>query len=189
MPRGSSRSSRRSGPRRKLIWARNSFEVVLNAAVPPALAAPSRVDLLARVEASIGASLVGSTVVRTRGILVPFSFGTSDAIAWRVTAYVGDNNDIARAPNANDNAFDQLSENRDFFLFEPGMVPANAAAASTAEFVSGTDPMARIIDVRSSRKLEEVNQTVILDFSAAGLGVGAEAFQMYVDLSTLVMLP
>lgn len=185
MPR---RSFRRrfsvSKPRRKLIWARNAFEAQVNFDAPPALAAPTRVDILNRVEASIGASLVGATVMRTRGLLLPIAQDATENAVVRATMYVGDNNDVDRGPNANDNSYDGLSENRDFFFFEPFIV-----LNGTFPQADGNPGAGRLIDVKSRRKVEEVNQTVIFDLSASGLGLAAGAVTFWADFSTLIALP
>lgn len=100
--------------------------------------------------------------------------------------YVGNNNEVTRGPNANDNAFDNLSQNKDYFLFEPFLVDNSNVDAQTG----GTDTYSRIIDVKSSRKIEELNQTVILDASAMSpnaVDAGSLAFNF--DLSLLLMLP
>lgn len=157
------------------------------ASIAPALAAPTRFDPLQSFEDSLGASLVGSTIVRTRGYITIFNGdqAAGDVFSLRVTAYIGNNNEVQRGPNANDNAFDELSEGKDYFLFEP-FVSLDLAQVQ----VHGTDPMTRMIDVKSSRKIEELNQTVVLDVSAGGVANPAvENIGFALDLSMLLMLP
>ncbi len=180
--------TRSARPRRKLVWARISGSQAVAVAAAPALAAPTRTDALLEFEQSLGASTVGATVVRTRGYI---SLSDPDRVAAviaaaRVTMYVGNNNEVTRGPNANDNAFDNLSQNKDYFLFEPFLVDNSNVDAQTG----GTDTYSRIIDVKSSRKIEELNQTVILDASAMSpnaVDAGSLAFNF--DLSLLLMLP
>lgn len=195
MPRRSF-SRRRARPRRKLVWARSRGTLSVPLAIPPALDAPARLDLLLEFEQSLGSSVVGTTLVRTRGYMGCFD---TDALAEnidariRATCYIGNNNEIQRGPNANDNAFDNLSENKDYFLFEP----FSPAKRTTAGDTVGLHPYAggplesRMIDVKSSRKIEELNQTVILDVSAESTNNNAEnsiiAFNF--DLSLLLALP
>lgn len=106
-------------------------------------------------------------------------------IAFRATVYVGNNNEVQRGPDANDNTFDDLSENKDFFLFEPFLLPERTAVET-----HGTDTIARMIDVKSSRKIEELNQTLILDVSADSPNLASTSNTgFHYDLSMLLMLP
>lgn len=114
----------------------------------------------------------------------------------RATAYVGNNNEIQRGPNANDNSFDNLSENKDYFIFEPfhtAFVPDQGGTDVTPGLFpfQGTPLEARMIDVKSSRKIEELNQTVILDVSGESANnIDAGAIVGFVfDLSLLLALP
>lgn len=165
------------------MWARQVLQLTTNADIAPALATPARADVLAGFEASYGASPIGATVVRCRGQMLQIDSATGDIIHTRLTMYVGDNNDVQRGPNANDNSFDQLSENRDFFFFEPFIFGTTGGTV-------GTDQLGRSLDVRSSRKLEELNQTLVLDYSAAGVNNPAIVpVIMNLDISLLLMLP
>lgn len=177
-----------SRPRRKLVWARIVASGTAPIAITPALATPARLDGLLNFEQSLGASTVGVTVRRTRGYFVAYDVdqAAGEIEQCRFTAYVGDNNDIDDPANANDSSFDDLSENRDFYLFEPFVLPPpNAASPAGQSDISG-----RLIDNRSSRKLEELNQTIIYDvsaFSPNAAAVGAVGFTF--DLSMLLALP
>lgn len=188
MPRRfSRRSNRRTSPRRKLVWARTPFSGQVTAAAAPATAAPTSIDALSVFETSLGASPIGATVVRTRGVFQVSSAGANtEVIQVRLTAHIADNNYIDRGPNANDNAFDQLSMNRDFFIYEPFLVVGDN---QTPDF-AGSDSTSRLIDVKSSRKIEELNQTMVLEvhaFQPAGTEVVALSFTG--DFSMLLMLP
>lgn len=122
-------------------------------------------------------------MVRIRGQALHIDPAAGDIIHSRLTVYVGDNNDVQRGPNANDNSFDSLSENRDYFVFEPFI-------AGTTGGTIGTDQLGRAIDVRSSRKLEELNQTLVIDWSTVGVQNPANVTSIvHVDLSILLMLP
>lgn len=102
----------------------------------------------------------------------------------RAGLYIGDANDIVRGPNANDNAFDTNSVGKDYFGFEPFFAPGSQASDNV---VSGSDPVARMIDIRAMRKLEEVSQRLVLDISSTSAVVQTSAFSA--DLSVLIMLP
>ena len=181
--------SRGTGSRRKLVWVRAHDTLSVAAAIAPALAVPTRVDLLSAFEASLGASPIGATVVRTRGYMQVSDVDpiANANIAFRACAYVGNNNEVQRGPDANDNAFDDLSENKDYFLFEPFfLAPTDADSVA----VNGTDPASRMIDVKSSRKIEELNQTIILDVSADSSNLAVTSNTAFAfDLSLLLMLP
>lgn len=174
-------------PRRKLVWARRTVSGTVVADAAPSVEQPIRLDFLDLFEQSLGASTIGATVVRTRGVFAVGTAGANDAIInIRLTAYVGDNNDVQRGPNANDNSFDLLSQNRDFFIFEPFLVVGDAFFTDIAP----SDPTSRMIDVKSSRKIEELNQTVVMDISAFSPdATTAQAVTFHGDLSMLLMLP
>lgn len=192
MPRRMSvrRSFRRGrGPRRKLVWAR----IVASGAAPfgaaPALEEPARLDGLLNFEQSLGASTVGVTVRRTRGYFVCYDTDQDPAAIEQVrfTAYVGDNNDIDDPANNNDNSFDSLSENRDFYLFEPFVLPPPADVNAGRGL---SDTQGRLIDNRSSRKIEELNQTIVYDISGfSPNSAAAGTFGFTFDLSMLLALP
>lgn len=170
------------------MWARINGAVTVAVAIAPALAAPTRFDALLEFEQSLGSSTVGATIVRTRGYFSWADTGRVENVITqcRATMYVGNNNEVTRGPNANDNAFDDLSANKDFFLFEPHLIDAPEADTQTG----GDDTHGRLIDVKSSRKIEELNQTVILDFSAqTPNGVAVANVGCVFDLSMLLMFP
>lgn len=181
--------SRGRGARRKLVWVRAHDSLTVAAAIAPALAVPTRVDLLSAFEASLGASPIGATVVRTRGYMAVSDTDpvANAVIAFRATAYVGNNNEVQRGPDTNDNSFDQLSENKDYFLFEPFLLDASGTSTT---YTGGSDPVSRMVDIKSSRKIEELNQTLILDVSADSPNLAATSnTAFHFDLSLLLMLP
>lgn len=180
MPR---RSLRRAGPRRKLVWARTQNSFTLSSVALPALSAPVRHDALAQFVQAYGASLIGTTVVRVRGILNATGNG---AVAQSVTiaAYIGDANDIVRGPNANDNYYDSNSRGKDYFMVEPFFIPPTTA--STVLFPNETQ--GRVVDVKAMRKLDEVSQRLVIDASPiSGALQNNNTFNL--DLSILLMLP
>lgn len=144
----------------------------------PVLLAPVRFDALGQFEASLGASVIGTTVVRTRGYIA-CGPSAAEAVAIRATAYVGEDADFP--VGVNDNAFGELAQNRDYFLYEPFVVTPTETAAST-------DVSKRLIDVKSSRKIEELNQTIFLELSGL-TETATDQSLVQVDLSMLLMLP
>lgn len=172
------------GTSRQLVWARRSGGFAVTAAAAPAFAAPVRDDVLASLVQAHGASLLGSTIVRVRGLMAitaPPATGTAGLTA---AMYIGDANDVVRGPNANDNYYDSNSTGKDYFLIEPFLAPVQVAAT---EPLDGSVVISRLIDSKSSRKLEEVSQRLILDVSAFSNNAGTVGFN--IDLSVLVMLP
>lgn len=179
-------SRRRSGPKRKLVWARQQFGIAVATAILPAVSAPVRIDALDEFVQAYGASMIGATVVRIRGILaVTNDNATVNQTSGTFTAYIGDANDIVRGPNANDNYYDSNSRGKDYFCVEPFIGPSNLASQ---DGLLGSDVCARVIDVRAQRKLEEVSQRLIFDISAVGPNA-VNNFAMAGDLSILLMLP
>lgn len=184
MPRRS--LNRRTGPRRKLVWARQQFGVGVATAILPAVNAPVRIDALDEFVTAYGASMIGATVVRIRGILGTSSDNaTVNQTSATFTAYIGDANDVIRGPNANDNYYDSNSRGKDYFAVEPFIGPSNLPAQ---DGMLGSDVCARVIDVRAMRKLEEVSQRLIFDISAVGPNT-VNQFSCFGDLSILLMLP
>lgn len=183
MPRRSFRGRPRvSRPRRKLVWARFAAInlTVAGNPVAEATATPVVLDALLPFEQSLGASTIGVTVVRTRGVI---SFGPSAAepIQLRATLHVDDNADFGTEVDGDDNAFSTVSQNRDYFMFEPFV-------AYPTETPNTSDVTRRLIDVKSSRKVEELNQTV--KFTLSGITETATDISIaQVDLSLLLMLP
>lgn len=135
---------------------------------------------------------MGITVKRIRGYFC--AFDTSRTLGnieqLRFTAYVGDNNDIDRGVNVNDSSFDQLSENRDFFLYEPFLIAPVATGTTVSTSEAPHELIGRRIDNRSSRKIEELNETLIFDVSAFSPNAGtADTVGFTFDLSILLALP
>lgn len=174
-------------PRRKMVWARTQGTLTIPVGAA-ALLAPARTDALLEFEQSLGASTVGATVVRTRGycVAVDEDAAAGESVRLRVTMYVGNNNEVTRGPDAGDNAFDLASQNKDYFFMEPFHITSPGTQAA----VGGADPHSRMIDVKSSRKIEELNQTVILDGSGQAIALAANInVAVAFDLSMLLMLP
>lgn len=181
--RHTSRNRGNRGPRRKLVWTRFSTAQTVSTAASPGFNAPARIDVLGPFETQYGAQLLGATVMRTRGYLGISGLSTTSIQFVRFCMYVGNANDIVRGPNANDNAFDVNSAWKDYMLVEPFISPNSAVNG-----IQTSDVFIRTIDNRSKRKLEELDQSLILDVSGRS-GAAADSFTFVADLSVLVALP
>lgn len=186
MPARSSRGRR--GPRRKLVWAR--FTAGQNFAVPAAaggnFGTPQPFDVLSNFKTVLGASPVGVTIARIRGIIAcPTSTTTGAIPAMRFTMHVGDPRDVS-APIANDNSFANEAAYDDYMLFEP-MLTYQSSAGPAGSVVASSDVGGRLIDVKAMRRLQELDQTLI--FKVSGNSSVATTVTYWADLSVLLMLP
>lgn len=168
-----SQRRRRSGtlPRRKLVWARTSTETTFATAAP---FTPFQADLLAGFVARYGADPVGCTVARIRGYLQVTSTVTLTPVV--VGIRTGTEGEVA-ATDFNPMA---AGEYNDWMAYEPLL----AGLAAREPF---GDVGARMVDIKSMRKLEELDETLFLyagtDLAAAG------TVQLAFNLSVLLMLP
>lgn len=169
------------------MWARAVNPVL---AVPygaaGAVVSPLRQDLLQPFEADYGADLLGSTIMRVRGIAGISSLdGTAvnDSVLVQLTMFIGTENQILRGPDANDSSFSAVSNEIDYFAFEPFHVRNSATRLITG------DVQSRLIDVKSHRKLQELNQSLVLDIAAAASSVAVGTVSFFFDFSVLVALP
>lgn len=134
---------------------------------------PFQLDLMTGFNARYGADLVGFSVVRTRGIIRCDSdvVGTPVVVAARVGAE-GEVASTEYNPMTN-------GEYLDWFLYEPFLCSGTG--------VDDSDVTARVIDVKSARKLDELDQTVFL---YAGSDTAAAAtVNLRFNLSMLLMQP
>lgn len=179
------RRTRRPVGRRKTIWARASGVMVNTSLIFPLLQIPTQVDLLAPFEAAYGAQLLGCTISRIRGNLVNVQATNALLLQERVTFHVTDQNDTVRPLTGGDNAYDVAAGSLDYFGFYPLVAPLDSA--TTTALVPGTEPCSLMIDIRSSRKITELNQSLVMRLSTKA----AQALQCSVayDLSILVTLP
>ena len=99
----------------------------------------------------------------------------------RAVMWIGDSNDAVRAPNANDNPFDDISSSKDFF----GVYPLLTSSVVEEQLMPITGAM---VDVKSSRKLEELNQVLLVDIGAKSTA-GVSNVTVAYDLSVLIALP
>jgi len=182
--RRTSSARRPTTQRRKLVWARLSQVATVTTGVPPALNTPARSSPLAGFETSYGAQLVGATIMRVRGAIA-IAGQPTEGVHLRACMFIGDEIDIVRGATNADNAFDAVSASRDYFMMEPFY--ANTAAAAT--LTAGSELHGRLIDIKSHRKLDELNQSLVYDISAVSLGVANQNLTVVSNLSILVALP
>lgn len=164
------RSSSRRGfsPRakRKLVWVRNAFGVVVNPG------GQFNSFPLGQFEGSYGAQLIGCTVMRVRGVITCCIAGasTGQAIAAvRVALRVTDHADL----NQTDYALGAMYGNQaqaDWFMFEPFMLDNSGVSIVNEEVDSTTAGEIRHIDVRARRKIQELDQTLELFVGAPAPG-------------------
>lgn len=146
--RVSSPSSRR--PRRKLVWARQLNHT------PAAIAAGAVVVIqpLTNFRAGLGADLIGSTIMRTR-----LTFNVSNAVANHAIMVdmamgVFPENEATQTPLLSPS----VDVHEDWMFWH--MIDANPGAA-TGEFAH-PGPYAQEFDIKSKRRLDELQQDLIL---------------------------
>lgn len=166
--RGVSRGTTRRTPQRKSVWARTSGQQALG------IGTQFSVNLLAGFETDYGANLIGSTVVRIRGLMSSRVTTSVSAVAdeLRVGVRVSNVNETAALGGPVDNPHE------DWMLWEPFY------AFAVGEGGGGVH-LDRVIDVRSMRKMDEINQQLTLfaeSFTAA-------AHELVWSLSVLLKLP
>lgn len=168
--------ARNSGSRRKFVWARQSG--VLDAAT-------FAEDLLFSFKDRAGGSvLLGATVVAIKGYVVPDVVGAEIA-KGRVAIRVCDEADIEVDPlQTGHGPVDAGSEN-DWMAFMPFFIAqdegeAGLQGASFGSWNHAGSPWG--VDVRSNRKMEELNQTLGIWWANVGVGNPAATFINY-DLS------
>jgi len=170
-------STRRSAPtRRKFVWVRHTVTAAVTNQVLGS-------DLLSQFETDYGAQLIGCTVVRIRGIV----FATTaqegaGADHFRMAARVesGRGLDLTAALPAAAGPFD--GENADWMLWQPFFQVRPLAGTIDGDLVG------RVIDVRASRKLEELDERLVM-FVAPNPAAPAVAWTYGWDLSIGVKLP
>lgn len=164
---------RRAGPRRKLVWARTPISTTLTIAA--GVTAPFREDLLANLKTTLASGLLGVTVVRMRGLMTMKSGGQTSLIRQGVK--VVDESDFVGASIIEDGPIS--SPYNDWMMIESyvtGDVDTNASEATC-----------RVFDVRSARKIDEVQQTLALYVQPTSGGAGT--LGVVGDFSVLLMLP
>lgn len=173
------RYSRRSGPRRRLVWARIGGGYQFTTGAPFNAAA---VDLLTSFQARYGADPVGCTLMRIRG-LITATHGSAAGVELVAAARVGNDYEASLTTTEQNPLTNGLTN--DWFMYEPFV--AGTGAGSGSLYWAGSDVAARLIDVKARRKLEELDQTLIMNIGSSTATVGT-ASGIFV-LSMLLALP
>lgn len=178
----------RTSRRRKLTWARISGPISATTAAFPTLGIPGQLDLLGPFETSLGAQLIGCTVKRIRGYAVPVdALPSADLVQVRLTTHVGQQYETV--PLASWSAFDPASTELDYFGFLPTVYPYQTANTSSPTLNGvGFNGGSVEFDIRSQRKLEQLNQSLFLRLSTKA-SVASLNVTYQVDCSVLVALP
>ena len=144
------RVSRGTGSRRKFIWARQFVNETFS------LASPVFIDALDEVQIAIGADLIGSTLVRVRGEIIMSNTSAGGGAVNVMAMRSFTTSTLAGLGVANDPVGgDPLA---DWMLWEPFAMTGSGNLEYNSE--------RRIIDVKSSRRLEEVGQSILLAFGS-----------------------
>lgn len=168
--------------RRKLVWARTSN---LNVTVPGTTPGnvPVVQDLLTAFRGTMGisANLPGLTIMRIRGVIHAAPEVGTLASSMRCGVKLDDQQEAVDI----DSSEGPVSQaNDDWMLYEPWVfqpVPAVSAEAYAYQAEIGN----RQIDVRSKRKLDEIQQTALIFFQAGH----PTAWRVSWHLSVLLALP
>ena len=159
--------------RRKFVWDRTS------AAPTIGQGGPFAVDLLSAFRSQPGATHLGATVMRVRGYIRPVLFDTGPnvggVVGMRIDSWNEAVTDDALAPTA--------QPNEDWMAWLPWSGDQIAANDSVASWNSQASVWA--VDVKASRKLEELNQTLWLCTTAPTQGT----MVLIYDLSVGLKLP
>lgn len=161
-------------PNRKFVWARHFLTTThVGAAVGS--------DLLFQFEQDYGAQLIGATITRIRGYMFAASTSTGGTVnAFRFGARV-----LSGQLDLSSTVPDQdpwVDENADWMLWEPFpsvFVPGTG---------SGDQLRARMVDVKSQRRLDELGEKLVMFYSGSP-GAPANEFVVGWDLSIGVKLP
>lgn len=139
-------------------------------------------------EAAYGAQLIGCTIMRVRGLFVTQTEVNGHLAISRLTLHVGPQEDLSRPLLPQDNAYDPASQELDYMMVEPFVSPI-FDTQTTVQIPGNAPATQRIIDVRARRKLEELNQSLLLRYSArSDIAIAGGVLGTY-DLSVLVALP
>lgn len=163
----------RHGARRKLVWAR--FILPATTVNLQTAQAPFRADLLSAFEASLGAQLIGTTIMRIRGVVRfgPSSAGNPIAV---LAMRIADVTELAGASTASQNP--TTNQTADWMAWLPCPTEVQAERDSSGVYA---------IDVKARRKLEELDQSFLL--FVGGDSAAAATASMSLNLSMLLALP
>jgi hypothetical protein len=137
------------------------------------------VDLLANYKGSTGAAAVGATVMRCHLLVYPHTLAANDS--WWIGVSVGDLDDITGAvttnalvPNPRDNPYIDWMLSRKF-------------VADQNESFSTPGYGGAILDLRSKRRMHQVQQAFTLTVMQDTVGTPAKAYDVFAR--TLLALP
>lgn len=157
----SRRRNYRRAPTRKFVWARHVDQL------PAGQGRDVGVDLLEQFQQDYGAQLIGSTVVRIRGYVMPFSGENFSGTATGINGIMVDSDNTDITPDATQNQ-PHNRPHEDWLAWMPwafthGDVSSPMQSLATAN--SAASPWA--VDVRSSRKIEELGQGLYMFWQLA----------------------
>ena len=156
---------------RKVVWARHSLTGATIAS-----GVPVKVNLLDQFETAYGANLLGATITRIRGVIVAGNNISPTATGQLLlAARIGASSEVSA--DANDGVTQPYL---DWMLWEPLVYQALPADPQTSDSVA----LSRIIDVKSQRRLEELNQELQMWIAAS-----STSFAYSWNLSILLKLP
>jgi len=157
---------------RKRIWARESQTATIVSG------ATVSIDMLADFKTAYGANQVlGATIARIRGQLVFESTGAINA-AFRSAAGI-----IVEASTGNQSPTTQ--PHSDWMWYRSEGKALKFYASGNAVVTSVTERVVWPIEVKSMRKMQEINETLNFQFEN---GVGNPG-TYWLDVSTLILLP
>jgi len=192
MRRSSNRRAPRA-PRRKLVWVRNAQGVVIgpggNFSSFP----------LGQFEGSYGAQLIGCTIMRIRGTMSACIVGnatpagTEAFAAIRFGIRITDHADLALGDYAIGAMYGNQAQ-ADWFCFESFMLDNGGTTTAGNEVDTTAASEIRRIDVKSRRRLDELDQVVEILAGAPAPGStqppeNTAQVRLRWDLSYLVALP
>lgn len=174
------RSTSRSAPRRKLVWARGQYGQFNTANTTPGQYS----DLLTDLQTAIGADLVGATVVRIRGeiTLACQDNVTTGPLDWYMGIIVTPTPLSVATSSGRPNV--RLDPQASWmFYYNKILFPAIATAVgdSKTERTFHTS-----FDVKARRVLRQVGDTLIMN---VGSGAGSPNSSWYVTFSVGLLLP
>lgn len=156
----------RRAPRRKFVWDRT---------FGTSAAGDTGVDLLAPFRSQPGATHLGATIMRVRGYILPLEAGTSTAAAGvaglRIDTWNTDVTEPANQP--------VLQPNYDWMAWLPWNILTNSVHP-VVTWNAEASPWT--VDVKSNRKLEELNQTLWLFLDQNGGGTRQYAYHFSIGM-------
>ncbi len=129
--------SARRAPARKMVWARAAVEGTATGG------ATLNANLLGNFESVYGANLIGATIIRVRGVVMVT--GSSLDTRHTLGCVIGKQDDVWTGNGPETDRY------LDWFVYEP-------FATSTDAGSTGSSFDRRVIDSRSARKMEELDQ-------------------------------